>query len=297
MAARSTLRRWALPALGATIVALGLTASGSAAAPAPVAAPAPAAAPAATPAVPGWGPAASATIHPGIFTDTQGGHCTANFVYTDARGEVYLGQAAHCSGTGGATETDGCRAASLPLGTRVVLGDSGVTGTLAYNSWITMQRRGERNPDACTHNDLALVKIPAGAVGRVNPSVPVWGGPVGLDTDGTQRAEPVLSYGNSSLRGGMLSAKRGHSLGSVDHGWSHPVYTDSPGVPGDSGSAFLDGQGRAIGTLSTLAVAPLPLSNEVSDLAHELRYAQRHSGIPGLRLERGTEQFRGPASP
>jgi hypothetical protein len=246
-----------------------------------------------------WAPIETATIHPGILTDTQGGHCTANFVYTDARGEVYLGQAAHCSATGPATETDGCTAASLPLGTKVVLGDSGVTGVLAYNSWITMQHRGETDVNACTYNDLALVRIPAAAASRVNPSVPFWGGPVGLDLDGTQAMETVLSYGNSPLRAGIpqLAPKQGKSLGTVAEGWSHPVYTVSAGVPGDSGSAFLDERGRAIGTLSTLDVAPLPLTNGVSDLAHQLGYAQRYSGIPGLRLEPGTQPFRGALLP
>jgi hypothetical protein len=46
-----------------------------------------------------------------------------------------------------------------------------------------------------------------------------------------------------------------------------------------------------MGTLSTLALAPFAGSNGVSDLAHELRFAQRHSGIDGLRLVRGTAPF------
>jgi hypothetical protein len=62
-------------------------------------------------------------------------------------------------------------------------------------------------------------------------------------------------------------------------------------VPGDSGSAFLDAEGNALGTLSTLALAPLAGSNGVGDLAHELAYAQATSGIAGLRLVPGTEPF------
>ena len=41
-----------------------------------------------------------------------------NFVFAEGS-TVYLGQAAHCSGTGGQTETDGCTSGSLPLGTPV----------------------------------------------------------------------------------------------------------------------------------------------------------------------------------
>ncbi|HET9421338.1 MAG TPA: hypothetical protein VFO49_09385, partial [Nocardioides sp.] len=79
--------------------------------------------------------------------------------------------------------------------------------------------------------------------------------------------------------------------GTSGEGWTHPVYTVSPGVPGDSGSAFLDAEGNALGTLSTLAVAPLAGSNGVGDLAHELAYAQQHGGISGLELVPGTEPF------
>ena len=79
--------------------------------------------------------------------------------------------------------------------------------------------------------------------------------------------------------------------GTEGEGWSHPVYTVTPGVPGDSGSAFLDAEGNALGTLSTLALAPLAGSNGVGDLAHELAYAQATSGIAGLRLVPGTEPF------
>jgi hypothetical protein len=62
-------------------------------------------------------------------------------------------------------------------------------------------------------------------------------------------------------------------------------------VPGDSGSAFLDAEGKAVGTLSTLAIAPLAGSNGVSDVSHELGYAQQHGGISGLSLVPGTEPF------
>ena len=55
---------------------------------------------------------------------------------------VYIGQAAHCSGTGGSTETDGCDSGSLPLGTPVDVGGV-ATGTMVYNSWLTMQAQGE----------------------------------------------------------------------------------------------------------------------------------------------------------
>ncbi|WP_182523972.1 hypothetical protein [Nocardioides dongkuii] len=251
-----------------------------------------------------WALAASATITPGVQMYTQGGQCTGNFVFTDKAAHVYVGYAAHCAGTGAATDTDGCRAASLPLGTAVTFTRGGSPvgegtrlggGKLVYSSWRTMDRLGTTHASTCDYNDFALVKVNAADRRKVNPSIPFWGGPTGIDTDGTAVGDRVYSYGSSSLRAGitLLSPKTGISLGDApaDGGWSHPLYTVTPGIPGDSGSAFVSADGKAVGTLSTLGLAPLPLSNNIGDLAQELAFAQKHSGIPGLRLVKGTEPF------
>jgi hypothetical protein len=105
-----------------------------------------------------WAPASSATIHPGVQVFTEGAQCTANFVYQDAS-NVYLGQAAHCSGTGAATDTNGCDSASLPIGTPVDVTGASHPGVLAYNSWLTMQSKGETDEETCAFNDLALIRL------------------------------------------------------------------------------------------------------------------------------------------
>jgi len=251
--------------------------------------------PAPVEAAPTWAPEATAPIHPGVQTDTAGGQCTANFIFT-AGTDVYIGQAAHCSGTGGQTETNGCDSGSLPLGTTVTVDGASRPGTLAYNSWLTMQEVGETDPDACAYNDLALVRLDPADVASVNPTVPHWGGATGVDSDGTTSLARVYSYGNSSLRGGItqLSPKTGISLGSSGNGWTHDVYTVSPGIPGDSGSAFLDGQGRALGVLSTLQIAPTVGSNGVSDLSHMVAYARAHvPALADLQVVDGTRAFNG----
>ena len=238
-----------------------------------------------------WAPAETATIHPGVMTYTEGAQCTANFVFTNGS-DVFIGQAAHCSGTGGSTETDGCLAESLPLGTPVEITGATQPGEMVYNSWIAMQDANETDSNACAYNDFALVKVDPLDHGRVNPSIPFWGGPIGVG-DETATLEDVYSYGNSSLRLGLsaLSPKTGYSLGTTGAGWTHPVYTVTPGIPGDSGSAFLDSNGQAIGVLSTLAIAPLAASNNVSDLGLALQYMER-SGMSAT-LVNGTEPFTG----
>lgn len=168
---------------------------------------------------------------------------------------------------------------------------------MVYNSWIRMQQRGETNPDVCDFNDFALVRLDPADAGRVNPTIPFWGGPTGM-VDTTRPGDKVLSYGASSLRAGEnpLSPKEGTSLGQDGGGWSHDVYTVTPGVPGDSGSAFIDRQGRAFGVLSTLQIAPRAGSNGVGDLSRELSYMQTAGG-PSVTLATGTEPFEGPLLP
>src|SRR3954452_5874055 len=234
-----------------------------------------------------WAPASTATVHPGVQTYTNGGQCTANFIYSDGT-NVYIGQAAHCSSEGSNTDTNGCLTASLPLGTPVTVLGASKPGTLVYNSWIAMQQAGETDPNTCAYNDLALVKLDPADVGSVNPSIPHWGGPVGLNPAGTTSGASVYSYGNSILRLGitLLSPKLGTSTGDIGGGWSHGVTTVTPGIPGDSGSAFLDANGNALGDLSTLSVGiPGGVANNVSDMSRELNYLHAHVGsLAGVQL-------------
>ncbi len=244
---------------------------------------------------PAWAPAATAPIHPGVPVITEVGQCTSNFVFREGD-TVYLGMAAHCAGTGGTINQDGCEAGSLPLGSPVVVEGASEPGTLAYSSWLTMQEVGETNPAACAFNDLALIQLDPADAGQVNPSIPHWGGPVGVNTSGARAGSKVYSYGSSSLRLGLdlLSPKVGVSMGDEAGGWSHTVLTITPGVPGDSGSAFLDSRGRALGVLSTLNLlalpGPLPGTNGVGDIRREVAYMQAHSDVDAS-LVAGTEPF------
>ncbi|HEV2874634.1 MAG TPA: hypothetical protein VGW14_05740 [Thermoleophilaceae bacterium] len=246
---------------------------------------------------PAWAPVGSAAIQPGNQTFTDGAQCTSNFVFYDTANNVYIGQAAHCSGTGGATETNGCDSGTLPNGTAVEIEDATQPGTMVYNSWTAMQQAGESNRDACDFNDFALVAIHPADAASVNPTIPFWGGPTG--TAGSVRdTEKVLSYGNSSLRLGIeqLKPKEGVKVATEGSGWSHQVYTVTPGIPGDSGSAFIDDAGRAFGVLSTLQIAPTAGSNGVSDVTRAIAYMESHGG-PDVTLASGTEAFTGPLLP
>lgn len=238
-----------------------------------------------------WAPLSRATIRPGATTITAGNQCTANFVFVGGD-HVYLGQAAHCAATGPANETDGCEAEVLPLGTRVRVGGARSRGTLVYSSWVTMQRRGERNAELCASNDFALIRLAPADARRVNPTVPHWGGPTGLARTASV-GDRVFSYGRSGLWLGtdQLHPHRGIVVSRTRNRRGFQVATAPPGIPGDSGSPYLDPSGRALGVLSTLEVAPVPGSNHLAGLGKALDYLHRTTSLR-VRLALGTAPFR-----
>lgn len=228
---------------------------------------------------PSWAPIDSATIQPGVQMVTSGAQCTSNFIFYDEPSpgtfDIYIGYAAHCAGLGGSTDTNGCLAGSAPIGTAVSIDGANHVGRLAWSSWDAMIRNNEpTNSNACAYNDLAIVKIDPRDHGRVNPSALHFGGPTGL-CGGPGFGADVISYGNSGLRFGidLVAPKQGISLGTSGAGWTTTVYMVSPGIPGDSGSGYMDSDHCAFGVTSTVALFPYALSNGISSLQQGLAYA------------------------
>jgi hypothetical protein len=210
-------------------------------------------------------------------------------VFSDG-GTVYLGTAAHCmAGAEATSSVDGCKEPVMDDGTRIgIRGRDGkdYSGTLAYNSWATMQAKGESDPALCTENDLALVALAPEDVAKTSPTVPGLGGPTALDTDGTADGERVYSYQPNQVV--VAPNKQGVSLGQPDP-WTHVVATVPPGVPGDSGSGYMDGQGHAFGSLSSL-MAPTT-TNGVADIAQALAYAADKGSMGDVSLVAGDRPF------
>jgi hypothetical protein len=99
---------------------------------------------------------------------------------------------------------------------------------------------------------------------RVNPSIPHWGGPTALGTSTLLREGLQLRQLLAAARPRPAQAEGGLQPRTVGTGGTTRSTPSTPGIPGDSGSAFLDSSGRAVGVLSTLAIAPLAASNGVS---------------------------------
>jgi hypothetical protein len=77
----------------------------------------------------------------------------------------------------------------------------------------------------------------------------------------------------------VLDEHEGYVVATANGGWTTVVYTVAPGVPGDSGSAVVLGDGRALGDMVTLILAPYPAGNGVSNLAMALDYARQAAGV------------------
>ncbi|HVL89653.1 MAG TPA: serine protease [Actinomycetota bacterium] len=247
-------------------------------------------APLPAPAAPAWASVATATIYPGVSTISDGNQCTANFVFFDET-SIYLGLAAHCISIDDATSTDGCLARIQPGVREVQIQGATKRGQMVYNSWSTMQQRRETDRTTCRYNDFALVRLDPADHGRVNPSVPVFGGP-SSGTAATSTGQNVYGYGNSWLWLGVPAARPHRGVTLSSSAWVHKVYTVAPGIPGDSGSAYLDAGGRALGVLSALELAPFAGSNDVIDLGRALTYMRNNTSFKTVQLATGTQPFR-----
>ena len=74
---------------------------------------------------------------------------------------------------------------------------------MVYNSWLTMQSKGEADADTCAYNDLALVQVDPADAGRSTRRSRTGAARRRVSSAGTATGDTVLSYGNSELRGGV----------------------------------------------------------------------------------------------
>lgn len=228
-----------------------------------------------------WVDPDAAAIRPGVQMTAKGQQCTSNFAFTSPHNDtVYLGFAAHCVADGGQMETNGCDGpVPFDLGTSVEVEGARHDAELVYSSWHTMQAKGERGADACRYNDFAFVALHPDDANATSPAMRGFGGPTEMAPNGTGAAGgKVLTYGNTGLRMGIepTNPREGYIVQHAGGGWSTTVYTVTAGLPGDSGSAVLHGDGRAMGVLVTVALTPYAASNGVTSLDRALAYANDH---------------------
>lgn len=156
----------------------------------------------------GIGPGSELRI---AYPDGSGGGCTANFVWEDPDGALYLGTAGHCVLPGGATATHGPGADYNTSGIEVSAAAEGcrvkpstfvaevVTCTTKEGPvWIELGEvayaRQTHPEHGAVGHDFALVEIPAELEPMVRTAMPKWGGPDGTAT--MVQDDDVLQYGH-----------------------------------------------------------------------------------------------------
>lgn len=191
--------------------------------------------------------------------------CTANFVWTSG-GKRYLGAAGHCFLPADRAATHGAGADYDASGVTVEVCVDACEGNFRTNqltgTWVPLGRvaYARQTLDGVdVGNDFGVVEIPRKIRDFIRLSMPVWGGPDGVET--LEVGDYACHYGHGLLVGEVFvtKARVGVGGGSDDTSWMG----DFAGAFGDSGSGLVgcvnDGVGSfqgtgAIGVLTHLGV-------------------------------------------
>jgi len=176
-------------------------------------------------------------VRPGAIVQSDAGQCTFNFLFQGSDGRRYIGTAGHC-----------------------ILGESPVGGDVGEQSWApgtgpeardgNDQRIGEfayailQDP-----KDFALIRLDGGVA--ASPQMCHFGGPTGVNADMPSSLVTLQHFGNGIGVGAVLPARTAFAIGMPD---PDHVFAQGAVVPGDSGSAIISDDGRAVGVIVTVGV-------------------------------------------
>jgi hypothetical protein len=176
---------------------------------------------------------------PGAIVQSDIGQCTLNFLFGGSDGRRYIGTAGHC-----------------------ILGESPIGGDVGERSWAP--GAGPEARDAAGNRvgefAYAILQDPKDfALIRLDTQTPAsagmchFGGPTGINDDRPGLAQPVVLnyFGDGVAVGTLLPARSALAFGMPD---PDHVFAQGVAVPGDSGSAVISSDGRAVGVLITVGV-------------------------------------------
>lgn len=212
----------------------------------------------------GWAPLEDALIRPGIDIQTPSRACPSNFLFIRPDNtSVFLGTTAHC-------------VRDLPVGGLVTVGGPENVGVVVYSSWATMHELGETDPVMLEYNDFAVIRIDDSARRHVNPTQLHVGGPAGMaEAAQMELGARARTWSNGTLgvqpQEGVVTGKAG--------AWALLVHAAPPTLPGGMGRAALAPDGRALGVVVSLGVAPNPGANAVARLDTLMAYAEEHAKL------------------
>ena len=199
------------------------------------------------------GPSGSPGIQPGgvVMTDTE--MCTLNFLFRTGDGTRYIGTAGHCILGDSPIEEE----SPLPTGEEPAPEATEKTwapgsGPVAQDA--SGQRLGEfayavlKEP-----RDFALIRLDPGV--NASPQVAFFGGPTGINTDRSNDPVVLRYYGNGIGVGSAVPARSALAPGMQD---PDQVYAVGLAAPGDSGTAVISADGRAVGVLVEVGIGVHP---------------------------------------
>jgi hypothetical protein len=173
-------------------------------------------------------------VRPGGEVQTEQGLCTLNFLFVTPEGERFIGTAGHCI-VGEGPVADNAGEKTWAKGTGPAAKNSGGTriGEFAY---AVLQ-----DP-----KDFALIRLDPGV--DASPEMCNYGGPTGINDDISDGPKVLQYFGNGVGIGSTVPARSAVAMGfpNADH-----VYAAGLALPGDSGSAVITDDGRAVGVLVT----------------------------------------------
>lgn len=209
--------------------------------------------------------AACQGLSPGDLLQTDVGLCTLGFLVADENG-LYFTTAGHC------IQVD--QVATNP--------DVGEIGRGAFHF---LEPETGSPDDGSPGMDFGLIRINPDAYPSLNPKMCGWEGPTGIYNDSPSGM--VRLYGHSLVFGdlGALGLPTYAREGVLIDSTEEAFYFTAPSLMGDSGSAVLHEDGRAMGVLTHLyaSAGTAPATGGGTTLARGFSLAAE-GGFPNLRL-------------
>lgn len=217
---------------------------------------------------PDWASLDEATIRPGVAIRTPTHECPSNFMFIRPDNtSVFLGTTAYCL-------------RGLPVGTVVGVGGPENIAIIAYSSWITMDENGETDPHAREYNDFAVIRLDSSTRPHAHPAMLHQGGPTAAaDAANIATGERVRAYANATTPLAPRTAWHEAVITGRVGDWALLAHAAPPGMPGTLGGGVVTPDGRALGVMVNLGLAPNPGANGIARLDTLMAYAKEHARL------------------
>jgi hypothetical protein len=180
------------------------------------------------------GNASCGGVSPGAsYSASNGNNCSMNFVFLGGDHRYYIGTAGHCLWAQSNFDSPPNKEQNWRPGDGLAVTDfnGDQVGRFAYGVWT-----GNR--------DFALIRLNAGV--KPQAAMCYFGGPVGMYKEHSSGPVYLKQFGDGFVFGDVTPARTEVAPNTNDKFF---VYAYGASAPGDSGSAVMTSDGKAVGTL------------------------------------------------